>query len=166
MKFQSQSHDLQLWPWPAWLAHGFCKLSHWGEHLTKLKCHPRVTEIWRGHEIQSLNLWPSTVTLSYGVGVWGRGHGWVMNYALHLTEVNISPKINENLSKGSETWSGHKSVMDRLTDLQTEEEHSYNPLSLCDGGLMRETDRYIFPLKYSASWSASTPCWNSLDPVT
>ena len=56
---------------------------------------PGVQEILCGHEIQGSNPWPWPVTLTLS---W---HGWLMGSAHWLTEANIWPKFNENLSKGS-----------------------------------------------------------------
>ena len=51
-----------------------------------------MDEMQSGHEIQSSNLWPWTVTLTL---CW---HGWVMSSAHCLTEANIWPKFKENPS--------------------------------------------------------------------
>ena len=83
----------------------------------------------------------------------------MMDYAHHLTEVNISPKFNENLSKSSGDmewtqkcygWTDRQT--DRLTDRQTDRRMAIliTHLPLCEGGLLRDRQTDI-PLKYSTS---------------
>ena len=80
-----------------------------------------VKEIWSGHEIQWSNSGPSIVTLILS------RHG----FCTSLTKVNIRPKFNENLSKGSgamdSTQKSYNREMDKLMDRQADKSHSYNP---------------------------------------
>ena len=57
---------------------------------------------------------------------------WVS--AHRLTEVNISLKLNENLSKGSGDMEKYGDTC-RQTDGWTDEGHHYSPLSLRGGDL-------------------------------
>ena len=111
---------------------------------------PLVWEIQSGHEIQGSNLWTWTMTLT--LSAWlsyefctsspdakfkAQNHDldlwplpWVgmvdMGFAHRLTEVNIWPKFNENLSKGSGDMERTRKCYDRT-----------------DGWMDRQTDRWM-----------------------
>ena len=119
-KFKAQTGGLQLWPWSR-----VCIVELWVLHIISLKrtfepnlinIFQRVQEIWSEHEIQGSNSWPLTVTLTLSA--------CLSLGSARLTEANIWPKFNENLSKGSRDMEGTRKCYRR-----TDEGHFYNPPS-------------------------------------
>ena len=93
MKFNVQSHYLQLWPWPCMIE--LCVLItlalSWTSYQSVMIILQGFEEIWSIRAIEGWIPLPVTVTLTLSL------RNWVMGSAHRLTEVNIWPKNREFL---------------------------------------------------------------------
>ena len=87
-------------------------------------------------------------------------HIYAIGFAYHFSRINISPKFDKDLSKGSKRWKGQGRVMDRwvdeLIDRWAHDVQFHNPLSKLPLGLERHSEavQTVFNILYQQTISS------------